>query len=136
MERGIREVITSLYCCSSNPPSHPETGASNLCVCGVALQTSNTSRPGKANQRKGQNEKFMNFAHFCVNSGVFSSLGKQAQQFTYGVVREGVIAENFPQYFRRISAPFPGAIKRSFRELSAEFPQTCRKTPFANDPIS
>ena len=23
------------------------------------------------NQRKGQNEKFMNFAHFCVNSGVF-----------------------------------------------------------------
>ena len=28
-------------------------------------------RPGKPNQRKGQNEKFMNFAHFCVNSGVF-----------------------------------------------------------------
>ena len=23
------------------------------------------SRPGKPNQRKGQNEKFMNFAHFC-----------------------------------------------------------------------
>ena len=23
-----------------------------------------------ANQRKGQNEKFMNFAHFLVNSGV------------------------------------------------------------------
>ena len=29
------------------------------------------SRPGKPNQRKGQKEKFMNFAHFCVNSGVF-----------------------------------------------------------------
>ena len=28
------------------------------------------SRPGKPNQRKGQNEKFMNFAHFCENSGV------------------------------------------------------------------
>ena len=23
------------------------------------------SRPGKPNQRKGRNEKFMNFAHFC-----------------------------------------------------------------------
>ena len=29
------------------------------------------SPPGKPNQRKGQNEKFMDFAHFCVNSGVF-----------------------------------------------------------------
>ena len=28
------------------------------------------SRPDKPNQRKGQNEKFMNLAHF-VNSGVF-----------------------------------------------------------------
>ena len=27
--------------------------------------------PGKPNQRKGQNEKFMNFAHCFVNSGVF-----------------------------------------------------------------
>ena len=36
------------------------------------------SRPGKPNQRKGQNEKFMNFAHFCDYSGVFS-LGKQAR---------------------------------------------------------
>ena len=35
------------------------------------------SGPGKPNQRKGQNEKFMNFAHF-VTSGVFS-LGKQAR---------------------------------------------------------
>ena len=61
-----------------------------------------------------------------------------------GVVREGVIAENFPQIsvkfpqtFRRISAPFPGAIKRScprtFRRISANFPQ---RPLIANDPIS
>ena len=35
------------------------------------------SRPGKPNQRKGQNEKFMNFAHFC-EFWCFS-LGKQAR---------------------------------------------------------
>ena len=35
------------------------------------------SRPGKPNQRKGQNEKLMNFAHFC-EFWCFS-LGKQAQ---------------------------------------------------------
>ena len=35
------------------------------------------SRPGKPNQRKGQNEKFMNFAHFC-EFWCFSS-GKQAR---------------------------------------------------------
>ena len=35
------------------------------------------SRPGKPNQRKGQNEKFMNLAHFC-EFWCFS-LGKQAQ---------------------------------------------------------
>ena len=33
------------------------------------------SRPGKPNQRKGQNEKFMNFAHF-VNSGAFPEENK------------------------------------------------------------
>ena len=35
------------------------------------------SRPGKPNERKGQNEKFMNFAHFC-EFWCFS-LGKQAR---------------------------------------------------------
>ena len=35
------------------------------------------SRPGKPNQRKGQNETFMNFAHFC-EFWCFFSLGKQA----------------------------------------------------------
>ena len=41
--------------------------------------------------------------------------------------------------FRRISAPFPDALKSmlaNFCELSAEFPQTFCKNPFANDPIS
>ena len=58
------------------------------------------------------------------------------QQFTYGVLREGVIAENSLQ----ISTPLPDAIKRiffaNFHEISAEFPQTFCKNPFANDTIS
>ena len=72
------------------------------------------------------------------------------QQLTYGVVREGVIAENFPQFsakfpqtFHRISAPFRSLSWRNktrffanFRKFSADFPQTFRKNPFANDPIS
>ena len=45
------------------------------------------------------------------------TLQEGTQQFTYGVVREGVIAEDFPQ-------------------ISAKFPQNFRKNPFANDPIS
>ena len=90
-------------------------------------------------------------------NGNFGEINSQEQQdcqkvrqFTYGVVREGVIAENFPQIsakfpqtFRRISAPVPDAVKRIlykfpriFRRFSAEFPQTFRKRPFANDPIS
>ena len=36
-----------------------------------ARSTIQESRPGKPNQREGQNEKFMNVAHFFVNSGVF-----------------------------------------------------------------
>ena len=77
-----------------------------------------------------------NFRKTREGCGCFQELagGSQGQQFTYGVVREGVIAENFPQIsakfpqtFRRISAPFPGAIERSFRELCAEFPQNFRK---------
>ena len=43
------------------------------------------SRPGKPNQRKGQNEKFMNFAPFC--EFWFFSLGKQAR-FTLNSVPE------------------------------------------------
>ena len=52
----------------------PDCGVQNYSVSGFIIR----SRPGKPNQRKGDNEKFMNFAHFCVNSGVFS-LGKQAR---------------------------------------------------------
>ena len=68
------------------------------------------------------------------------------QQFTYGVVREGVIAENIPQSprnFRKLSAEFPhpsltqwNVFFANFRKISAEFPQTFRNDPFANDPIS
>ena len=43
---------------------------------------SRRTRPGKPNQRHGQNEKLMNFAHFFVNSGVFS-LGKQGTKLTH-----------------------------------------------------
>ena len=66
---------------------------------------------------------------------VFGTISK-FQQFVYGVVREGVIAEHFPQIsakypetFRRISASFLDAIKFFFfpsflfsRKLSAEYP--------------
>ena len=49
------------------------------------------------------------------------------------------ISAKFPQTFRRISAPFPDAMKRISckfpQKFSAEFPQTFRNDPFANDPI-
>ena len=45
-------------------------------ICGF-LHPPIGSRPGKPNQRKGQNEKFMNFAHFC-EFWCFS-LGNQAR---------------------------------------------------------
>ena len=40
--------------CSATPYSGPTSPSPKI-----------RSRPGKTNQRKGQNEKFMNFAHFC-----------------------------------------------------------------------
>ena len=46
-------------------------------ACGGVFLFCIRSRPGKPNQRKGQNEKFMNFAHFC-EFWCFS-LGKQAR---------------------------------------------------------
>ena len=46
------------------------------CVCVFFFR----SRPGKPNQRKGQNEKLMNFGHFC-EFWCFS-LGKQSR-FTF-----------------------------------------------------
>ena len=51
---------------SLEEPPEPKTGTVRI-----------RSRPGKPNQRKGQNEKFMNFAHFC-EFWCFS-LGKQAR---------------------------------------------------------
>ena len=41
------------------------------------------SRPGKSNQRKGPNEKFINFAHFSVNSGVFPRDNKHDSHWTF-----------------------------------------------------
>ena len=48
-----------------------------ICTTNMCLHASIRSRPGKPNQRKGQNKKFMNFAHFC-EFWCFS-LGKQAR---------------------------------------------------------
>ena len=53
--------------------SSEEAGESTLSLILQKIR----SRPGKPNQRKGQNEKFMNFAHFC-EFWCFS-LGKQAR---------------------------------------------------------
>ena len=82
-------------------------------------------------------------ALFHANTFTFPPCAPKCQQFTYGVVREGVIAEKFllisekfPQTFRRISAPFPGAINCISLQISAKFPQNFRKKPFANDPVS
>ena len=57
------------------------------------------SRPGKPNQRKGQNEKFMNFAHFC-EFWCFS-LGNQARftlNFCSGMPLRKVHAPTFPWF--------------------------------------
>ena len=56
------------------------------------------SRPGKPNQRKGQNEKFMNFAHFC-EFWCFS-LGKQAR-FTLNLC-SGMPLRDIPGFCRDI----------------------------------
>ena len=61
-----------------------------------------------------------------------------------GSFGKGSLQKNFPQISAEISAEFsarfPGAIKThffaNFREFSAKCPQTFRKNPFANDPIS
>ena len=62
-----------------------------------------------------------------VNGGRDRKICAVGQQLTCGVVREGVIAENFPRNFREISAPFPGAIKRISLQISANFLQNFRK---------
>ena len=46
-----------------------------LGVCFRAIKTAQESARQTNNQRKGQNEKFMNFAHKFVNSGVFIEKG-------------------------------------------------------------
>ena len=62
------------------------------------------------------------------------------QQFTHGVVQEGVIADicfkKCPQTFRRILALFPDTVKRTSAKIPQNFRKHFRKNPFANDPIS
>ena len=72
---------------------------------------------------------------FNANANAIWTNG-MGQQFTYGVAREGAIAENVPQTFRRISAPFLDAIKCICLQISAKIPQNFRENPFASDPIS
>ena len=57
--------------------SADSSGVQILGFCTLLAISSFRSRPGKPNQRKGQNKKFMNFAHFC-EFWCFS-LGKQAR---------------------------------------------------------
>ena len=74
---------------------------------------------------------------FCFSR--FEGFWNFVQQFTYEVVWEGIIADNFLQNFHGISALFPGATNRTFANIlkfPTEFPQVFRKNPFANDPIS
>ena len=59
-----------------------------------------------------------------------------SQQFTCGVVREGLIAEHFPRISAEFRNPFLTRIFLKCPQNSAEFPQTFRQNPFANDPIS
>ena len=46
-------------------------------ISDISRRANIRSRPGKPNQRKGQNEKLMNFAHFCEFWCFY--LGKQAR---------------------------------------------------------
>ena len=46
------------------------------------------------------------------------------------------ISAKFPRNFRTLSWRNKTYFSANFRECSAEFPQTFRKNPFANDPIS
>ena len=92
------------------------------------------SRPGKPNQRKGQNEKFMNFAHFC-EFWCFS-LGKQARftlNFCSGMPLRKVHELTFLWF------DLPGPLLKLIRRFSdvlranlegAEENRTLRKHPF------
>ena len=63
---------------SDHPMKFLSDTGSTWCTWGSEILRSQSfrSRPGKSNQRKGQNEKFMKFAHFCE---LCFSLGKPAR---------------------------------------------------------
>ena len=97
------------------------------------------SRPGKPNQRKGQNEKFMNFAHFC-EFWCFS-LGKQARftlNFCSGMPPRKVHELAFlwfglPGPLLIIASGKAAVILRKFR---ANFWKLFCNDPFPKDPSS
>ena len=66
--RGLISLFSALQ---GLPTKHPTKVSTEGATSGLK------SRPGKPNQRKGQNEKFMNFTHFC-EFWCFS-LGKRAR---------------------------------------------------------
>ena len=73
----------------------------------------------------------------CTLEALSFSIFSITQQFTsMGSFGKGSLQPTF----RRISAPFPDAIQCIvfvlFPRISAEFPQTFRQNPFANDPTS
>ena len=76
-EKKIRAHASKVL--SGKAPTLP-SGLTYMTWPKVGQQTQIMSRPGKPNQKKGQNEKFMNFAYlyefWCL------SLGKQAR-FTF-----------------------------------------------------
>ena len=74
------------------------------------------SRPGKPNQRKGQNQKFMNFAHFC-ECWCFSS-GKQAR-FTLNFCSGMPLRKVHELTFLCVGLPGPLLIKKG-NENSAQ----------------
>ena len=76
--------------------------------------------------------------HFTMLWGP-SGRGLEVSNELMGSFGKGSLQKIFrkcPRNFHKLSAPFPGAIKRISLQISAEFPQTFRKNPFANDPIS
>ena len=88
-------------------------------LCAFLTKSPSVSRPSKLDIKQGhargaasKAQRGISFIHFyCPVPQSSSHIGPHVNQhFTYGVVGEGVTAENFPQ----LSAKFP--------QLSAEFP--------------
>ena len=101
------------------------------------------SRPGKPNPKKGQNEKLMNFAHFC-EFWCFFSLGKQAR-FTLNFCSGMPLRKAHELTFLWFGLPGPLLITASGRCAEilrkvcvhvAEIAEIVCNDPFPNDPTS